>query len=43
MNCIQVNDERIAEQAKALPFFNNLKEEVDYVCENLIKIVRNIK
>ncbi|MFC2141484.1 DegT/DnrJ/EryC1/StrS family aminotransferase [Acidobacteriota bacterium] len=36
--------EKVSERTMALPFFNNLKEEeIDYVCENLINIVRNIK
>ena len=36
--------EKISQRTIALPFFNNLKEaEIDYVCENLINIVRNIK
>jgi len=36
--------EKVSERTIALPFFNNLKEEeIDYGCENLINIVRNIK
>jgi len=36
--------EKVSQRTIALPFFNNLKEEeIDYVCENLINIVRNIK
>lgn len=36
--------EKVSERTIALPFFNNLKEEeVDYVCKNIIKIVRNMK
>ena len=35
--------EKVSERTIALPFFNNLKEEeVNYVCENLIKSVKNI-
>ncbi|MFX0140653.1 MAG: DegT/DnrJ/EryC1/StrS family aminotransferase [Candidatus Hodarchaeota archaeon] len=34
--------ERISERTIALPFYNNLKrEEVDYVCENLKKIMKS--
>jgi len=36
--------EKVSQRTIALPFFNNLKEEeIDYVCENLIKIVKKIK
>jgi perosamine synthetase len=36
--------EKVSERTIALPFFNNLKEEeIDYVCENLIKIIKEIK
>lgn len=36
--------EKVSQRTIALPFFNNLKEqEIDYVCEKLINIVRNIK
>jgi len=35
--------ERVSERTIALPFYNNLKEEqVDYVCENLKKIIQSI-
>jgi len=35
--------EKIAERTIALPFYNNLKEEqVDYVCENLKKIIQSL-
>jgi len=34
--------ERISERTIALPFYNNLKrEEIDYVCENLKKIIKS--
>ena len=36
--------ERVSERTIALPFFNNLKEEeIDYVCENLVKIIRSLR
>jgi len=36
--------EKVSQRTIALPFFNNLKEkEIDYVCENLINIVKKIK
>jgi len=36
--------EKVSKRTIALPFFNNLREEeIDHVCENLIKIVKNIK
>ena len=35
--------ERVSERTIALPFFNNLKEDqIDYVCENLKKIIQSI-
>jgi len=35
--------EKVSERTIALPFFNNLKEEqIDYVCDNLIKIVSSL-
>jgi len=35
--------EKVSERTIALPFYNNLKEEqIDYVCENLIKIISNL-
>jgi len=35
--------EKVSERTIALPFYNNLKEEqIDYVCENLIKIINNL-
>jgi perosamine synthetase len=36
--------EEVSQRTIALPFFNKLNEkEIDYVCENLINIVKNIK
>lgn len=35
--------ERVSERTIALPFYNNLKEDqVDYVCENLKKIIQSL-
>ncbi len=35
--------EKVSERTIALPFYNNLKEEqIDYVCEKLIKIIQSI-
>ena len=35
--------ERVAERTIALPFYNNLKEEqIDFICENLNKIIQSI-
>ena len=35
--------ERVSERTVALPFYNNLKEEqIDYVCENLKKIIQSL-
>jgi len=35
--------EKVSERTIALPFFNNLEEEqIDYVCENLIKIISDL-
>ena len=35
--------ERVSERTIALPFYNNLKEEqIDYICENLNKIIQSI-
>ena len=35
--------EKVSQRTVALPFYNNLEEkEIDYVCENLINIVKNI-
>ena len=35
--------ERVSERTMALPFYNNLKEEqIDYVCENLKKIILSL-
>ena len=36
--------EKVSDRTIALPFFNNLKEEeIDYVCENLVKIIRSLR
>jgi perosamine synthetase len=35
--------EKVSERTIALPFYNNLKkEQIDYVCENLITIIRSL-
>ena len=35
--------ERASERTIALPFYNNLKEEqIDYVCENLKKVIQSL-
>ena len=35
--------EKVSERTIALPFYNNLKEsQIDYVCENLTKIIRSV-